>query len=103
MSKEHWRIEKQIEPFRSGKTVADRVKEYENTWIERCYSDGIPDEVPKKLMDSRRAPSWKAVAIAILKNDLNLHSLGFRPKRSKWYEPLKSGMKKPSKQMRLIK
>ena len=79
------------------------MKEYETTWIERCYSEGIPDEVPAKLMNSRRAPSWKAVAISILKNDINFHSLGFRPKRSKWYEPLKAEATPREKQMRLIK
>lgn len=28
-------------------------------------------------MQSLRAPSYKAIAIAILKNDMNLYSLGF--------------------------
>jgi hypothetical protein len=30
------------------------------------------------LQNSNRAPSWKAVAIAILNNDHNLYSLGFQ-------------------------
>lgn len=38
---------------------------------------GIPDEIPAKLAASNRAPSWKAIAVAILKNDHNLLSLGF--------------------------
>ena len=33
--------------------------------------------MPKKLAQSGRAPSYKAIAIAILKNDLQLKSLGF--------------------------
>ena len=33
-------------------------------------------------MNARRAPSYKAIAIAILKNDHNLHSLGFAQKES---------------------
>jgi len=44
--------------------------------------------VPDKLMDSNRAPSYKAIAIAILKNDAHLHSLGFTKKVSAWHEIL---------------
>jgi hypothetical protein len=39
--------------------------------------DGIPDEVPSKVAASGRAPSWRAVAIALLQNDLHLYQLGF--------------------------
>jgi predicted phosphoadenosine phosphosulfate sulfurtransferase len=38
--------------------------------------------VPKKLHDAGKAPSYKAIAIAILKNDLHLYSLGFRKRDS---------------------
>ena len=47
------------------------------TWRDRCYNNDIPDEAPKKLEDSGRVPSYRRIAIAILKNDLNFHSLGF--------------------------
>ena len=39
--------------------------------------DGLPEEVPKKVAASGRAPSWKAVAVALLQNDLHLYQLGF--------------------------
>lgn len=42
------------------------------TWINRCYFDGIPDEVPMKVMQSMRAPSYKAISLALLKNDIGL-------------------------------
>lgn len=58
-------------------------------WEMRCYSDGIPDEVPNKIMDSGRVPSYKALAISILKNDLLLKGVGFEGKESKWYSALK--------------
>lgn len=54
------------------------------------YSNGIPDEVPSRLMELRKAPSYKAICIAILKNDITLKSLGFQPKISKYYHILKS-------------
>ena len=48
---------------------------------ETLEADGepydIPDEVPIGVIKSCRAPSYKAIAIAILSNDHNLHQLGF--------------------------
>lgn len=58
-------------------------------WESRCYSDGIPDEVPDKLSKSLRVPSYKMIAISILKNDLMLKSLGFSGENSEWYYYLK--------------
>jgi len=52
------------------------------TWKNRCYYDDIPDEIPKKLAASNRAPSYKAIAICILRSDLLLNGLGFQPKEN---------------------
>lgn len=51
-------------------------------WENRCYSNGIPEELPKRLADSGKAPSYKHIAIAILSNDNQLKSLGFSRKES---------------------
>jgi predicted phosphoadenosine phosphosulfate sulfurtransferase len=45
-------------------------------WESRCYFAGIPDEAPEALAKQGRAPSYKAIAMAILKNDHSLKSLG---------------------------
>lgn len=47
------------------------------TWQARCYLHEIPDEVPVKVSASGRAPSWRAVAVALLRNDLHLYQLGY--------------------------
>lgn len=70
------------------------------TWEERCYRDGIPDEVPQSVMESMRAPSYKAIAMCILNNDLHLYGLGFAPHVSHWYRAVK--VKEKSKQMELF-
>lgn len=62
---------------------------YVTTWENRCYSDGIPDDAPKKLVDSGRVPSYKHIAMAILKNDMTLKTLGFSGKESKYFRILK--------------
>jgi predicted phosphoadenosine phosphosulfate sulfurtransferase len=77
MSNGFWRTAKQIEQFNPGKNATERVREYETVWSNRCYLNGLPEELPKKIADSGRAPSWKAVAIALLQNDLHLYQLGF--------------------------
>ena len=46
-------------------------------WENRCYFDGIPDEVPHKLAASGRVPSYKAIALAILRNDWRSIGFGF--------------------------
>jgi len=64
-----------------------RVTQYIETWKRQGYPDDIPDEVPAEIMAF--APSYKAIAMAILKNDLQFISLGFTPKVSLWYGEFK--------------
>lgn len=71
--------------------ITSRIEAYITTWEGRCYSDGIPDEIPAKLAKSFRVPSYKAIALAILNNDAALKSLGFEPRHSQYYELLKGG------------
>jgi len=64
-----------------------KIKEYIETWSNRCYFKGIPDEAPYEIND--KVPSYKKIAIAILENDHNLKSLGYEPIESKYYGILK--------------
>ena len=66
-----------------------KVEQYLEHWSRCGYPDDIPDDVPDALMRLNLAPSWKAIAIAILKNDLHFTSLGFSVAHSKWYDALK--------------
>ena len=70
-------------------TVRGRIERYIASWNNKGYPQGIPDEVPDGIMKGLLAPSYKAVAIAILKNDLLFRSLGFSAPRSKWYGAFK--------------
>lgn len=67
--------------------VYEKIREYINLWEKRCYKDGIPDEAPNGLED--KVPSYQRIAIALLKNDMNLTALGYQPKKSKYYSILK--------------
>lgn len=70
-------------------SMKQKIEQYVRTWETRGYRDGIPDEVPLELMHLRLAPSYKAIAIAILKNDASCKSLGFTAKVSLYYSALK--------------
>lgn len=66
-----------------------KICRYVDMWLERGYAEGIPDEVPHELMVLQLAPSYKAICMAILRNDHPLKSLGFSPDESPWYSELK--------------
>lgn len=68
-------------------STSEKVEQYIKAWEARGYSEGIPDEVPTRLMWLRKAPSYKAIALALLKNDIT--DLGFTPPVSAWYSELK--------------
>jgi predicted phosphoadenosine phosphosulfate sulfurtransferase len=66
-----------------------KIKKYINSWIERGYPDGIPDEVPLELEKLDSVPSYKKICIALMKNENNLEILGFSRKKSAVYSELK--------------
>jgi len=80
------------------------IKKYIKTWEQRCYFNGIPDEVPIRIDQLNKAPSYKRIAMAILKNDLEL--IGVTPKKSIYYSMLKrieiDKRETKSKQLRLF-
>ncbi len=65
------------------------IDQYINIWESRGYPNGLPDEVPDQLMHERLAPSFKAIALTILRNDHGCQSLGFTPDASPWYSAIK--------------
>ena len=68
-------------------STKESVQKYIAGWLQRGYSEGIPDEVPHRLMILRKAPSYKAIVQAILKNDMT--ELGFCRPFSPWYSEIK--------------
>ena len=77
MNKGHKQIDMQMQQLGIGKSTTQRVEAYIKMWMDRCYSNGIPDQLPRHLESTNRAPSYRKIAIAILKNDMKLRTLGF--------------------------
>lgn len=69
--------------------MKNRIVHYLRTWEQRGYEKGIPDEVPSELMRLNLAPSHKAIALAILRNDHSLSTLGYSQPVSPWCGVLK--------------
>lgn len=80
MSNGHWQIDEQLLQLGNGKKTTERVKAYVEMWRKRCYFDDIPEQVPDLLQSSNRAPSWRKIAVCLLKNDMKLRGLGFTEK-----------------------
>ena len=68
-------------------SIHAKVNKYVKTWKERCYESGIPDESPAEIED--KVPSYKRIALCLLKNDMNLTGLGFSKSKSYYYDELK--------------
>ena len=69
--------------------MKENILNYIELWKSRGYSDGIPDEVPARLTQLNKAPSYKEICSVILKNDTCLKSLGYTPKKRKYYSDFK--------------
>lgn len=67
--------------------MRNQIEAYIQEWEKRCYVDGIPDEVPLRIQQLGKAPSYKEIAIAILRNDIGI--LGISRPKSKYYSILK--------------
>lgn len=66
-----------------------KIINYIAEWEKKCYIEGIPDEVPLRIEQLNKAPSYKAIVRAIMKNDTTLSSIGFTPNKCKSYHELK--------------
>lgn len=69
--------------------MKQKIEKYIQTWEQRCYSNGIPNEAPIELEVRNKVPSYRRICFAILKNDYALKSLGFTEIKSKYYHAYK--------------
>jgi predicted phosphoadenosine phosphosulfate sulfurtransferase len=65
------------------------IEKYINSWQNKGYPNGIPDEVPIELEKLDSVPYYRKICIALMKNENNLESLGFSRKKTLIYSELK--------------
>lgn len=73
-------------PPRTTEHFHNKILLFERWWSKKGYPDGLPDEAPYELEAARRAPSWRRVCKALLRNDWWAKGLGFSQHRSEAYE-----------------
>lgn len=66
-----------------------KIQQYVNSWKRKGYPDFIPDEVPSRLEELGKVPSYRVICLAILKNETNLESLGFSRRPCDLYMQIK--------------
>jgi len=71
----------------------NKVVLFEKWWVERGYSDGIPDEADYQMEAQRLAPSWRRVCKSLLRNDYWCKGLGFSQQKSAGYQKYQDLMK----------
>jgi predicted phosphoadenosine phosphosulfate sulfurtransferase len=87
--------------------MKNRIQKYISDWENRCYSNGIPEEVNGRLEQLNKVPNYKQIVKSILSNDNHLEKLGMsRPKCKaysdiKYAELLQRGVIKESNQLKL--
>ena len=70
-------------------SVRDKIRQYIASWEAKGYPEGLPDEAPYELESNDLVPSYRRICRALLKNDLNLQSLGFTKPSCELYNILK--------------
>ena len=66
-----------------------KILAYIRQWEGKGYLNGIPDEAPPKLEALNKAPSYRQICKAILRNDLALTTLGYTRPKTAAYMTLK--------------
>jgi predicted phosphoadenosine phosphosulfate sulfurtransferase len=63
-----------------------KVAIFQKWWIERGYSEGIPDEADHNMEAKKKVPSWRRVCKSLLRNDYWCKGLSFTQHKSEAYE-----------------
>lgn len=69
--------------------MTGKIRAYVRKWEGRGYLEGIPDEAPILLEKANRVPSYRAICMAIMRNDVALQSLGYQREPCSTYMAIK--------------
>ena len=89
-------------PARSSEHYKNKIAVFLKWWSDRGYAHGIPDAASHTDEASKKAPSWRRVCKALLRNDYWCKGLSFSQHKSAAYEKYLKLMKERRKQWKLI-
>lgn len=81
-------------PPPSREHFENKIAQFIAWYSDRGFPDGIPDEAPPDDEAAKRAPSWRRIAKALLRNDYWCKGLSFTQTKSHAYERYKKVMKR---------
>lgn len=73
-------------PSSTARHFKAKIDVHRKWWMDRGYPEGIPDEADQALESARKAPSWRRICKAILRNDYWCKTLGFSQHKSGSYD-----------------
>ena len=73
-------------PKKTSEHYKDKIATFIHWWHMHGYADGIPDEADPKEEAACRAPSWRRVCRALLRNDYWCKGLSFSQTKSEWFK-----------------
>lgn len=80
----------------------NKISVFLKWWQDRGYPNGIPDEVDVELEAHKKAPSWRRVCKALLRNDYWCKGLSFSQTKAEAYEKYMKIMKKRRQSWRVL-
>jgi predicted phosphoadenosine phosphosulfate sulfurtransferase len=73
-------------PPKTKEHYENKVALFIKWWAERGYPNGIPDQAAYEMEANKKAPSWRRIVKALLRNDYWGKGIGFSQHRSEAYE-----------------
>jgi predicted phosphoadenosine phosphosulfate sulfurtransferase len=73
-------------PPKTKEHYKNKINLFCENWINRCYPDGIPDEIDYILEMKGKAPSWRRICKSLLRNDYWCKGLNFTQSKSEVYK-----------------
>lgn len=89
-------------PERTRVHFENKIAVFLKWWQDRSYPNGIPDEVDLELEAHKKAPSWRRVCKALLRNDYWCKGLSFTQTKAEAYEKYMKIMKKRRQSWRML-
>lgn len=82
------------QPPRTRENFGNKIAVFLKWWHDRGFPNGIPDEADPSLEASRKAPSWRRICKALLKNDYWCKTLSFSQHDSSSFERYRQLMRR---------
>lgn len=92
----------QTMPPHTAAHYKNKLAKYIFWYSKRGYPDGIPDEADPVLEAKGKAPSWRRLCKALLRNDYWCRSIGFSPTKSSAYSKYMDLMRKKRSEWRIF-